>query len=308
MHGACVLPEAAPVDLALCRSVLSRGSRSFTVASWLLPRRVRDPAAAFYAFCRVADDLVDEGDPSRGLDQLRARVDDVFGGRRLDDPIDRALAMVMADARVPRAVIDALVEGFAWDAGGRRYANLDELHDYGVRVASTVGVVMALVMGCRDAAALARACDLGAAMQLTNIARDVGEDARRGRIYLPLDRLEAAGVDPDAWLARPTAAQGVRVTTLELLDEADRLYQRASAGIGALPSDCRVAIRAASAIYRDIGRVIRRHGGDGVTRRARVGATRKLWLVLRSFATSDEAHGLAAPAIPAAQWLVEAVA
>jgi phytoene synthase len=303
-----MLPELAPPDLALCREVLARGSRSFSVASRLLPRRVRDPASAFYAFCRVADDLVDEADPERGLDQLRGRVHDVYADRRLDDPIDRALAMVVRRAGVPHAVLHALLEGFAWDAEGRRYASIAELHEYGVRVASTVGIVMALLMERRDPAALARACDLGAAMQLTNIARDVGEDARRGRIYLPLDRLEAAGVDPDAWLARPSASPGVRAVTLELLDEADRLYARAAAGVGVLPPDCRPAIRAASAIYRDIGRVLRRHGGDGVTQRARVGAVRKLWLVLRSMMSTEPAHALGDPAMPAARWLVEAIA
>ena len=302
-----MLPEAT-VDLALCRRVLAQGSRSFALASRLLPRRVRNPATAFYAFCRVADDLVDEGDPSRGLEQLRCRLEDVYAGRRLDDPIDRALAMVVSNAAVPRAVLDGLVEGFAWDAHGRRYPDLGHLHEYGVRVASTVGVVMTLLMERRDPAALARACDLGAAMQLTNIARDVGEDARRGRIYLPLDRLRAAGVDHEAWLAQPTALPGVRVVTLELLDEADRLYQRAAAGIGVLPADCRRAIRAAAWIYRDIGRVLRQRGGDGVTGRARVGAARKVWLVLRAMVRTDDDRELAAPPMPAARWLVESIA
>ncbi len=115
-------------------------------------------------------------------------------------------------ARWPRVVrrspcrapcLDALLEGFAWDAAGRRYDTLDDLLDYAARVAGAVGAMMAVLMGVRDPALLARACDLGVAMQLTNIARDVGEDARAGRLYLPLAWLREAGIDPDAFLADP---------------------------------------------------------------------------------------------------------
>lgn len=293
-------------DLAVCQSLLANGSRSFSIASWLLPTRVREPTAAFYAFCRVADDLVDEGEPMRGVDSLRRRIDGVFTDRRLDDPVDRALASVIESAKIPRAVLDTLLEGFAWDAQLRRYRSFDELHEYGVRVASTVGVVMAMIMGRRDRGSLARACDLGAAMQLTNIARDVGEDARRGRIYLPLACLEQQGLDVDAWLAEPCASQSIRTVTLGLLEEADWLYERAASGISALPADCRPAIRAAASIYRDIGRVIRARAGDSVTTRARVGGLRKLWLLARASRTPDVCQGFDRPPIPAAQALVDA--
>lgn len=303
-----VPPELHPDDLALCRRALAKGSKSFTVASWLLPARVRAPAAAFYAFCRAADDLVDEGDPQQGVEQLRRRIDDVYDGRRLDDPVDRALAVVVEQAAIPRVVLDALVEGFAWDAAQRRYETLIEVHEYGVRVASTVGVVMAMLMGRRDRAALARACDLGAAMQLTNIARDVGEDAGRGRVYLPVRELVRRGVDVDAWLADPQPTSAVRETTLELLVEADRLYARAASGIEVLPADCRPAIRAAAAIYRDIGRVVRLRGGDSITGRARIGGLRKLWLAGRAVVAVDSPDSLDHPPMPAARDLVEATA
>ena len=105
----------------------------------------------------------------------------------------------------PAALPEALLEGLAWDAEGRSYETLDDLFDYAARVAGTVGVMMTLIMGVRSPEALARACDLGVAMQLTNIARDVGEDARMGRIYLPRQWLREAGVDAEAFLADPQA-------------------------------------------------------------------------------------------------------
>jgi phytoene synthase len=147
---------------------------------------VRDSATALYAFCRLADDAIDEGDTetgarTRALATLAQRLDAAYTGRPHDDPADRAFAQIVAQHHIPRAVPEALLEGFAWDLQGRRYETLADLHDYAARVAGTVGVMMAMLMGVRAPAALARACDLGIAMQLTNIARDVGEDARAGR-------------------------------------------------------------------------------------------------------------------------------
>jgi 15-cis-phytoene synthase len=103
---------------------------------------------------------------------------------------------------LPRELPAALLEGFAWDAAGRYYETIDELHDYCARVAGSVGAMMALIMGVKNKQVLARACELGNAMQLTNIARDVGEDARNGRLYLPRSWMREAGIDPQAWLAR----------------------------------------------------------------------------------------------------------
>ena len=107
------------------------------------------------------------------------------------------LPPLSSSTRIPRALPEALLEGFAWDAAGRRYETLDEVEHYAARVAGCVGAMMTLVMGRRDPAILARACDLGVAMQLTNICRDVGEDARAGRLYLPLAWLRDNGIDPD---------------------------------------------------------------------------------------------------------------
>lgn len=271
-------------DLEACRALLRNGSKTFSAASHLLPRRVREPATALYAFCRVADDAID-ADPSATeatVDALRARLGRAYAGRPDDSPVDRALAAVVEAERIPRVLPDALLEGLAWDARGRRYETLDELYAYAARVAGTVGAMMTVVMGPRAPVVLARACDLGVAMQLTNIARDVGEDAARGRVYLPLAWMREAGVDPDEWLHSPRPTEALASVVARLLETADGLYRRSDEGIAVLPGDCRTAIFAARLIYSDIGRYVARSGFDSVTRRAYVPLARKLWLLLRS--------------------------
>jgi phytoene synthase len=285
-------------DLAACRALLRTGSRTFHAASYLLPRAVRDPSIALYAFCRLADDAIDEsGGGSAALDGVRERVDRVYAGRPLPEPADRAFADIVARHAIPRALPDALVEGFAWDLDGRRYRELADLEAYAARVAGTVGAMMAMLMGVRSADAVARACDLGVAMQLSNIARDVGEDARRGRVYLPLAWMDAAGIDVERWLARPAHDDALATVVERLLAHADRLYGRIESGIGALPPACRPGIRAAALLYADIGQAVRRRGLDAVSARAFVPGRRKLALVARAVTTGD-ARAPAAPVPP----------
>ena len=167
-----------PSDLEHCRQAIKHGSLSFYAASHLLPARVRNPALALYAFCRLADDEVDlKQDKTGSVLALRDRLDLVYAGRPRNAAPDRAFASIVEDFEMPRALPDALLEGLAWDAEERQYQTLSGVFDYSARVAAAVGAMMTVLMGVRDPDALARACDLGVAMQLTNIARDVGEDA-----------------------------------------------------------------------------------------------------------------------------------
>lgn len=303
---ALVAVPTAASDLAHCKALLAAGSKSFSAASWLLPSRMRDDAAAFYAFCRVADDAVDDsGDPARAVERLHVRLDRIFADQPEDDPVDRTLARLVARHAMPKAPFSALLEGFAWDAEARRYQTLSDVIAYAARVASAVGVVMTYLMGVRDRDTLARACDLGAAMQLTNICRDVGEDAGRGRVYVPEAWLEEEGLDVQAWLRAPRFEPAVGRAVERLLGEAGRLYDRAAPGVGALPSDCRPAIRAAGLIYADIGRVVRARGHDSVSGRARVGLPRKLWLLARAWwQPADPEDGLHAAALPEVEFLL----
>lgn len=291
-------PEAV---LRECAALLARGSKSFRMAGRLLPPRLREPVAAYYAFCRVSDDAVDESaSPAAALASLRARLDAIYAGDPGPHAADRGLSWVVAAHALPRAPLDALLEGYAWDVEGRRYEDVSALRAYAARVAASVGVVMTWLMGVREPRVLARAADLGVAMQLTNIARDVGEDARSGRLYLPLAWLREEGVDADAWLSSkaPRFVPGVGVAVCRLLDHAAFLYRRAESGIGALPRDCRAAIDAARLVYADIGRVIRARGYDSVGGRAVTSPGRKAWLLARAITSRGLAWPAPAQALP----------
>ena len=296
-------------DLAACRQLLSNGSKSFFAASFFLPKVIRDPAASLYAFCRVADDAIDEQrDQRAALEQLRERLERVYQGRPIDQAPDRAFAATVERFGVPRALPEALLEGFEWDAEGRIYDDIEGVLAYSARVAAAVGAMMTVIMGVRKPDVLARACDLGSAMQLTNICRDVGEDARNGRVYLPLAWLREAGLeDVDAWLARPVYNDAVGAVTRRLLELADELYQRAESGIAKLPVPCRPGIYAARLLYAEIGREVARNGYDPVSQRAVVPSARKVTLLSRALASTPFPGGSCrAPALQENQFLVDA--
>jgi phytoene synthase len=307
--------HAGPEDLAFCRELLRTGSRTFDAASRVLPSRIRQPAAALYAFCRIADDAVDVGGehPDVAIAGLRERLDAAYAHAPMDHPVDRAFADVVAAFGIPRELPLALLEGFAWDGAGRRYQTLADLQAYGARVAGTVGAMMAVLMGARASHVLARACDLGVAMQLTNIARDVGEDARMGRLYLPLDWLREEGVDPDAFLANPVFTPALGRVIARLIDAAEPLYARAADGIAVLPPGCRPGMDAARRLYAEIGAEVARRGYDSVSMRAVVPATRKSRLLLAALGASFDptrrvpAPHEAPPPLPAVRHLVDAV-
>lgn len=297
-------------DLAACRALLANGSRTFYAASFLLPKRVRDPATALYAFCRIADDLIDRsGGSPDALSELAQRLDLAYAGTPLQNPADRAFSATVHRYAIPRSLPDALIEGFEWDARATTYETISDLEAYAARVAGTVGAMMALVMGARSPYQVARACDLGIAMQLSNIARDVGEDARMGRLYLPRAWMREEGLDPDLWQRDPKPGPELALVVKRVLAVADGLYVRAEAGIARLPQDCRAGIYAARFLYAEIGNEVERRGFDSVTGRAVVSPSRKLRLLVRS-ATQKPAHAMPNGAAPveAAQFLVSAAA
>jgi len=271
-----------PADLKHCEDSIRTGSYSFHAASRLLPGRVRDPALALYAFCRMTDDAVDlVQDKSAAVLTLGERLELIYRGTPRNAPADRAFAAVVEEFEMPRTLPEALLEGMAWDAMGRRYADLSGVYAYSARVAAAVGAMMTVLMRVRDPHALARACDLGVAMQLTNIARDVGEDAAEGRFYLPLDWMDEAGIDVGAFLADPQPCRGIRRITKRLVADANRLYFRSEPGVAELPFPCRPGIFAARHIYAGIGKEVAKGGYDNISRRAYTNTSQKIgWLML----------------------------
>lgn len=274
--------DTQAADALACREAIRRHSKSFTAASRLLPRRIRDAAVATYAFCRAADDAVDDAatpaDARTRHADVQRRLDRIYRGEPVDTASGRAFAHVVAAAAIPLAEPQALLDGMAQDLDSVRVADADALLVYCYRAAGVVGRMMSRIMERADPDALARAAHLGIAMQLSNIARDVGEDARRDRVYLPATWLrEAGGSHDDALAPRPTAA--VRRATHRVLALAETYYASGIAGIGLLPPSCRPAILSAALLYREIGREVAAADGDGVTRRARVSGPRKLALI-----------------------------
>ncbi|MEO0542353.1 MAG: phytoene/squalene synthase family protein [Pseudomonadota bacterium] len=294
----------------LARKTIRAGSKSFHAASLFLPKQVREAALALYAFCRSSDDLVDlDNEDGTASHRLKLRLDKIYAGKPEDDLGDRAFAEIVANYDIPRVIPDALIEGFEWDEADRTYHSMDDLLAYAARVASTVGVMMCVIMGQRQRATLARAADLGLAMQLTNIARDVGEDARNGRVYLPEHLLALHGLSRRQLIDNPNFSEPLGYAVRDLLASADIYYARAMRGVAGLPMACRPAIRGAALIYRKIGNEIVRNGFNSVDHRAHTSK----WVKIETMAYAAMTPLLlkpvsAEPTDPSVAFLVDAVA
>ena len=274
-------------DIDGCYEAIRKGSQSFYAASKLLPKQVRHPAVVLYAFCRIADDNVDAENASHdAIDLLKERLELAYNGTPKNQPVDRAFASLVEISEMPRALPDALLEGLEWDSSNLRFETLSDLHSYSARVASAVGVMMCVIMKVRDKDVLARACDLGAAMQLTNIARDIGEDARNGRLYIPLKWMKEEGMNVAKFLRNPQPSTSTARIARRLLVEAEHLYQRAEAGLSELPLSCRPGIFAARHIYERIGKHIAAANYDSITNRAFTTKFEKMGFLVLSLANT----------------------
>jgi 15-cis-phytoene synthase len=290
--------------IAFSRERIERGSKSFAGAAALFSPEVRASAYMLYAWCRHCDDEIDGQElgfntakagaaaSAEALERLREKTIAAVEGRAVE-PIFLALQTVVAKHAIPAKYPLDLIEGMAMDVRREAYATLQDTLTYAYHVAGCVGVMMAMIMGVRDQATLERACDLGLAFQLTNIARDVAADAGVGRVYLPGDWLSEAGV-PVGGVGLLEHASGVHEVTLRLLAEADRYYGSAYYGIARLPGRSALAIAAARRVYGDIGNVVR----EGAIGRAKVSSARKRWNVVK--AVGDVAAAKAVGAVVAA--------
>lgn len=260
-----------------CAELTRQNSKTFFLASALLPPEKRRAARALYALCRVTDNIVDCPEPGRDplatLSEWRTKVAEA--DRDSDDLVLAAWAQARSAFHIPTGYVDQLIEGVERDLTKQRYESFASLAEYAYGVASTVGLMAMHIVGYAGAAAIPYAVRLGVALQMTNILRDVAEDLRYGRVYLPQDELAAFGLD-DAFLARGRVTDDWRAFMRFQIDRNRMLYQDSWAGIAMLDPDGRFAIAAAGKLYDAILDDIVQHDYDVFSRRAHIGAAGKL--------------------------------
>ena len=283
---------------------IEAGSKSFATAARLFDETTRQSAVMLYAWCRHCDDVVDgqqlghgqqQGDRSNAvasLAGLERSTQSACAGQLSGDPVFDGLAEVVRRHGIPECYLLEHLAGFRMDVEDRHYISLDDTMAYCWRVAGVVGVMMAMVMGNRDPATLDRACDLGLAFQLTNIARDVVEDAAIGRVYLPAAWLKEEGIFVPGDLLNIVHRAALGRVAARLVDSADPYYSSAVAGIGALPLRSAWSIATARGVYRDIGRKVKAHGAHAWDRRIATSRMDKLWFLARGAAVAVAAHGI----------------
>lgn len=263
---------------------------SFYYAFLILPEAKRRAIYALYAFCRVVDDCVDEPDGEReaGLARWTAELDKAYAGAP-ETELGRELAETVARFPIPRAAFEDIVAGCRMDLTTRRYATFADLRVYCERVASAVGLASIEIFGYDEPGTRDYAIELGLALQLTNILRDIAQDAQRDRIYLPLEDLERFGASEAELLAAvvdPRASRSPGLRKL-LAFEAERARSHYAAAARALPERDRHAMRAAEimgAVYRAVLEEWARRGHPVAGPRVQLSKPRKLWIALRTLA------------------------
>ena len=272
--------QALEAAYAYCDALTQQHSRTFYVASGLLPYEKRRGARALYAFCRVTDDIVDvqhtgNEKKKQALDEWRACTLADHPYACLDAPVALAWADTQARFNIPRGYAQQLIDGCARDIQQTRYKTFAELAEYSYGVASTVGLMAMHIIGFSDTDAIPYAVRLGVALQITNILRDVKEDWRNGRIYLPQQEMEAFGVDEET-IATGAVTPSWRAFMRFQIERNRQLYAESLPGIAKLEANGRFAIAAAAKLYEAILKDIEAHDYDVFSRRASVSKLGKI--------------------------------
>ena len=274
-----------------CRQVTKSASKTFYWGSTFVPQPKRQAVWAVYAFCRVVDDIVDEAfepgtaraghlsgsnAPQSELEYWRRSLERIYErGGTGDGPIQLAWSDLIEHYAVPIEPALDLLKGVAMDLTVKRYETFEDLHLYCYRVAGTVGLLTTSIFGYQDATALTHAVDLGVALQLTNILRDIAEDARLNRIYIPQDEMKHFGYS-EGELMVGVINEAFRELIRFQMTRAEEYYQRGQLGIAMLSADCRLAVRLSGALYRHILDRIRLNNYNVFTKRACVPLKTKL--------------------------------
>ena len=266
--------------------VLNTHARTFSLASRLLPSTIRDNVAVTYAVCRLIDDTVDDApSPTEATLGLQA-IQDEWNGQRKARPLLRVFRSICEAHHIPDGAVRELMVGVGGDLGTIRFSSDRDLLRYSYRVAGTVGIIMARLIGVSDPRALPHAVDLGIGMQITNICRDVLEDAQRDRVYIPADRLASQGITSEDLLGSTAPKAGLGRVVSDLLVMADQYYESGRVGMPFIPTVPRTAIATAAQMYRGIGTKIEDQGYNVLAGRTIVGARGKLKLFARGLGYS----------------------
>ena len=266
---------------------------SFYYSFLVLPADKRQAIVAVWDFCRAVDDAVDEAPAERSAIEVARWRDEVarcFDGGAPETPQGRALQPLIADFGLPRSAFEALIEGVEMDLHGRRYQTFEDLYEYCIRVASAVGLMCVRIFGCADPGSRQYAIDLGVALQLTNILRDVPGDLARGRVYVPTVDLERFGVTEDDLRDETAhAGGGVRSAKVKALlafeaGRARQYYARADAALPRADARRLVAARIMGNIYRGILDRIEQAGYDVFTAVIRVPRPRRALIAAATWA------------------------
>ena len=299
------------------RETIQKGSSSFAAAAALFDAQTRADAEMLYAWCRYCDDVVDGQDLGHGmtvlapqeaqrrLESLYAKTRAALAGEAVTDPEFAAFQKVAARRHIPERYAIDLIDGFAMDVAARKYETFEDTLDYCYHVAGVVGVMMALVMGVKpgDLPTLRRAQDLGLAFQLTNISRDVVEDAKNDRVYLPSAWLAEAGLaDDPAAVAAPANREAVAKVTARLLERSEPYYASAVDGLPALPFRCAWAIGAARGVYRQIGVEVAKLGARAWDARVSTSTAQKVGHAFGGLGLATASRLAGAPRPRAALW------
>lgn len=262
-----------------CRQIAKHHAKTFYLATLFLPKNQQNPIFAMYALLRTVDDLVDLAEDklsngqltreqiNQSIDEWKTRLRGCYAGECHNDPILMAWQDTLRSFHVPIELPLDLIDGVAMDIDFKTFETFDDLYVYCYKVASVVGLMTAEIFGYSDRKALQHAIDLGIAMQLTNILRDVGEDVDRGRIYLPLEDLRRFGYGTDDFMKKRMNDRFVDLMKFQI-DRARRYYESSELGIPMLQKNARFAVGISSRNYADILKAIEKNGYDVFSQRA----------------------------------------
>jgi phytoene synthase len=277
---------------ATCRAITRHHAKTFYMATRFLPNEKQRSIFSIYALCRYVDDLVDEAedliyekklnydDIEKNLDQWKRKLEDTYRGRAQDNAILLAFSDVLRSYNIPIELPFELMDGVCMDLYKTRYHTFDELYDYSYKVASVVGLMTSEVFGYSDSKALEHAVDLGIAMQLTNILRDVGEDLEKDRIYLPKEDLQRFGLNEDDLFAHRLNDRFIALMEFQI-ERARKFYNRSEEGITLLSKDSRLPVYLAHCNYGGILTKIEKNNYNVFTHRAYLNSTEKIAIVPR---------------------------